>query len=528
MDKDIYILGVGHNTIVTVDLVEACGFHVAGLYHYLEDRIGEDYFGHQIIGSHDELFSQNLRGKRFAISVGNNDMRAKLFYKISQCGGEAVTLIHPTAVVSKYSTIEKGVHIYANSIIDPDTTIGEDTVVSSKSSVLHGCNIGKHVFLAPDVVLGANTVVEDYAFIGLNATIISNKANLIGKHAVVGASAVVTKPVGEKRLVAGVPAKELHTEHGKKPLVSIDCITYNHAPHIRQCLDGFLKQKTDFLIEILIHDDASTDGTANIIREYEQKYPDLIKPIYQTENQWSKGKNISAKFNYPRAKGKYIAICEGDDYWTDPLKLKKQVDFLESHPDYGLIHTYTKVFYDNKGQFSENLMGEDFDSIDQLLLGNKIATLTTCFRADLYRDYIQADLFNPDWKMGDYPIWLYIAARSKVHFMNEPTAVYRILDNSASHSTDLKKDIAFILSAYDISAFFMHKYKKAYLQKKLKKNVLISVFISYLRHDMPVDYYYYSIVKSVGTFTVKLVPLIILSSFKFGRSFFRKRWNLDI
>lgn len=114
-------------------------------------------------------------------------------------------------------------------------------------------------------------------------------------------------------------------------LVSVCCITYNHAPYIRQCLDGFIMQKTNFKFEILIHDDASTDGTADIIREYEAKYPNILKPIYQTENQYSKGKNISATYNWPRAVGKYVAMCEGDDYWTDPLKLQKQVDFMEAH-----------------------------------------------------------------------------------------------------------------------------------------------------------------------------------------------------
>ncbi|GHV23743.1 glycosyl transferase [Planctomycetales bacterium] len=127
------------------------------------------------------------------------------------------------------------------------------------------------------------------------------------------------------------------------PLVSIACVTYNHAAFIRQCLDGFVMQKTDFPVEALIHDDVSTDGTADIIREYEQKYPDLIKPIYQTENQWSKGVNVSM-FNYSRVRGKYLAMCEGDDYWTDPRKLQKQVDFMEAHPEVSLsCHPYETI-----------------------------------------------------------------------------------------------------------------------------------------------------------------------------------------
>ena len=117
----------------------------------------------------------------------------------------------------------------------------------------------------------------------------------------------------------------------EKPLVSVICNAYNHELYIRDALKGFVTQKTDFPLEILIHDDASTDKTADIIREYEAQYPDLIKPIYQTENQYSRGG--IGKFQFPRAVGKYIAFCEGDDYWTDPLKLQKQVDALEAHPE---------------------------------------------------------------------------------------------------------------------------------------------------------------------------------------------------
>jgi glycosyltransferase involved in cell wall biosynthesis len=113
--------------------------------------------------------------------------------------------------------------------------------------------------------------------------------------------------------------------------VSICCLAYNHENYISTCINGFLMQKTNFVFEVLIHDDASTDKTANIIKEYEQKYPDIIKPIYQTENQYSQGVSVTSTFNYPRAKGKYIAICEGDDYWTDPNKLQIQIDLLEKY-----------------------------------------------------------------------------------------------------------------------------------------------------------------------------------------------------
>ncbi|WP_051285438.1 glycosyltransferase family 2 protein [Aequorivita capsosiphonis] len=124
----------------------------------------------------------------------------------------------------------------------------------------------------------------------------------------------------------------------KKPLVSILCVTYNHEKYIRHCLESLVSQKCDFLFEILIHDDASTDATQTIIKEFQHKYPELVKPILQTENQWSKkAGGINLRFNYPRAKGKYIALCDGDDYWIGEDKLQKQVAFLESNPDYSLV-----------------------------------------------------------------------------------------------------------------------------------------------------------------------------------------------
>ena len=134
-------------------------------------------------------------------------------------------------------------------------------------------------------------------------------------------------------------------------LVSINTLTYNHEKYIAQCIEGILMQKTNFAFELLIHDDASTDNTAAIIKEYEKKYPKIIKPIYQTENQWSKGIKNSATYQYPRAKGKYIAVCEGDDYWIDENKLQIQVEFLENNPDCALVCSNRYVLGKN-GKYS--------------------------------------------------------------------------------------------------------------------------------------------------------------------------------
>lgn len=116
------------------------------------------------------------------------------------------------------------------------------------------------------------------------------------------------------------------------PLVSICCVTYNHADTIAQALDSFLAQRGDMEVEILVHDDASTDGTEAILRRYEAQYPDIVKPLYETENQYKKGLAMDATFNFPRARGEYIALCEGDDYFSGPHKLKLQVEAMAAHP----------------------------------------------------------------------------------------------------------------------------------------------------------------------------------------------------
>ena len=262
------------------------------------------------------------------------------------------------------------------------------------------------------------------------------------------------------------------------PLVSISCITYNHASYIKECIDGFLMQKTNFNFEVLIHDDHSTDGTEEIIKEYAKQYPDIIKPLFEKENQYSLGKPIgSVVWNLPRARGKYIAMCEGDDYWIDPYKLQKQVDFLESHPDYGMCYTKVKRFVQKSNQFIDEWGGPN-ETMDKLLIENTIPTLTAVFHKAIYYDYLTE--INPSkrgWLMGDYPIWLYFAQNSKIKFINETTGVYRICNESASHSNDLEKIIRFNNSYHDIRTWYNSR-QNTVPQEKLDQNQAVLLFNS--------------------------------------------------
>ena len=167
------------------------------------------------------------------------------------------------------------------------------------------------------------------------------------------------------------------------PLVSVCCNTYNHEKYVGDAIEGFLMQKTVFAIEILIHDDASTDNTANIIREYAQKCPSLIFPILQKENQYSKGIKALRTFIYPLARGEYIARCEGDDYWTDPYKLQKQVGFLEQNKEYVVsYHNVDIVDKDNNLILRNDGPKVDFSSIE-LMKGPILPMSSLCFRNEI-------------------------------------------------------------------------------------------------------------------------------------------------
>lgn len=213
-----------------------------------------------------------------------------------------------------------------------------------------------------------------------------------------------------------------------RPIVSICCLAYNHEKYIKDALDSFLMQKTDFPFEVLIHDDASTDSTGEIIREYEKKYPHIIKPIYQTENQYSKGiKNISGLFNFPRAQGRYIAMCEGDDYFTDPYKLKKQVEYLDAHPDCSLcFHSARMVTVD--GSYTDGAM-RPYKG-DRKVEPEEIVDKTSGYAMNSMMFPVSVVENIPDYywncPIGDIPMQLMMASKGYAWYMDSPMSVYRV------------------------------------------------------------------------------------------------------
>lgn len=261
-------------------------------------------------------------------------------------------------------------------------------------------------------------------------------------------------------------------------LVSIICDTFNHLPYISRCLDSLLEQKTNFLFEILVHDDCSKDGTADIVRAYADKYPLVVKPILQTENQYSKGVPIWCTYQFSRVQGKYVAFCEGDDYWVDPYKLQKQVDFLEANPDYSLIYGNIKHYIQKQDLFvDQDWIYGDASQEDLLIKGNTIPTLTCCFRFNksIVNEYYFHISNNKHWLTGDLPLWIIVAQGGKCKFIDQQLGVYRVLEKSASHSDDERRETMFNLSGYEIRCYFMDYLK---YDPELKRTMLIPMLNS--------------------------------------------------
>lgn len=267
----------------------------------------------------------------------------------------------------------------------------------------------------------------------------------------------------------------------ERPIVSICCITYNHAKFIKECLDGFEKQQVDFPLEIIIHDDLSTDNTRELLLTYKESSKFHVKLLFPDYNRYSKGERIFPQ-TFREAKGKYIAMCEGDDYWTDPLKLQLQVDFLEANKDY-VIHSGNAINYiEHKKEFRELELKEKTFEIKDFYIQNNLITTTVMFRVSslpiIPQEYFKC--FYGDWFL--YVILLN-KVKAKAFRSKEVLSVYRIhakgtmsINNGESKHLEFFVNQIFLLKKYlKLTKYDYSKSEKKIIDSKLKSLVIVLI-----------------------------------------------------
>lgn len=225
----------------------------------------------------------------------------------------------------------------------------------------------------------------------------------------------------------------------EQPKVIVWCLTYNQKDFIRDALDGFVMQKTSFPFEVVVHDDASTDGTTDIVVDYAQKFPDIITPMVEQENQWQKGglKHIIDIMNDKHRRAQYIAFCEGDDYWTDPQKLQRQVDFLDSHPDHSMCFHSAKKKYETNAKAwidCEHIQDKDYDPTD-VFVNWTVPTASVLCRKEAMDFY--ANLKHPE-RIQNYDIFIILSCAmiGKIRGMHEQMSVYRIQGEGLTYNKE--------------------------------------------------------------------------------------------
>jgi glycosyltransferase involved in cell wall biosynthesis len=255
----------------------------------------------------------------------------------------------------------------------------------------------------------------------------------------------------------------------KEPLVSVMITTYNHALFIEEAIEGVFRQETDFAFEVVIGEDCSTDGTRDIVLELQRKHPDLIRVI-------TSEKNVGSAQNCYRSmkacRGKYVAFCEGDDYWHDPHKLQKQVEFLEGHPGYGMVHSDYDLYENRtKRRKASYLRSSRFrvptdPDISQIITECRgtfrIQTCTVAVRRDLYQDVVDGDPYlhqSGHFLMGDVQLWAELSLVSRVGFLPDSLATYRLLDESASRSLEQWRLFRFEQSYFEMCGYLCNKHR---------------------------------------------------------------------
>lgn len=264
------------------------------------------------------------------------------------------------------------------------------------------------------------------------------------------------------------------------PIVSMIVFTYNQETMVSQTIDSLLAQKTSYPHEIILVDDCSTDKTLDMCLEYYNKYPDLIRVV---ENDTNKGfmRNYHESIS-EYARGKYIAPVAGDDWWHAQDKIQKQIDFLESHPDYDMVYSDSLIYLQDQKKIEKYSPCDVDASFLQLMYYNCIVSATACYTKKIFDDYLMyIDPVKQKFVCEDLPLWLWISYKSKIHHVKEPLTTYRELSQSMSHFIDENKRYSFLLETKNIKLFF-------YKFFKLENSKIL--------HDILLDFYTMTLVQA--------------------------------
>ena len=255
--------------------------------------------------------------------------------------------------------------------------------------------------------------------------------------------------------------------------LSVCIITYNQEKYLPQALDSILNQEHNYSYEIIVGEDCSTDNTRKVLEDYATKYPDIIKPIYNNHN-------LGLLKNYynvlSHCNGKYIMECAGDDYWL-PGKVQKQISFMEQNNYVGLCYG-KKIDYIQNCNKKIKTSCKGFTEYSDLIQYNSIPAASVCIRNELLKKYInEVRPLDKDWKMEDYPMWLWFSMNSKIVYMDNRFIVYRVLENSISHQIDIEKQLSYQKSVINIRNYYLEKNKQPIIpidEIKLKFDILIN------------------------------------------------------
>lgn len=247
-------------------------------------------------------------------------------------------------------------------------------------------------------------------------------------------------------------------------MLSVLVLTFNQEEFIEQTLYSILNQKHSYRYEIVVADDCSTDNTRDIVRRIQREYPDIIKAIY---NEYNLGVILNFYNAISYCKGKYIMDCGGDDYFL-PNKVYRQINYLETNKDVGLLCGYAKIYNEKSHKFEKHLLGSPDVQYMDFMKENAICASTVCYRRELLDQYIeQVNPIQHNWLMEDYPMWIWFSINSKIYFDDYQYVVYRFVKNSISHASDVKRKLKFERNAFEIVWYYTNNDT---LRKSIKNN----------------------------------------------------------